>query len=302
MNNKALTEIVLALEHLKSYCEGEFKKLHKIQEEQNLRLASVQTTMTAMTTMLEEYSSCVPKKTSPALRHDVVTPETIKSKVDSTVRYHLLSAINDSAVLKEIRDICSEDNYSDEFRKRGLSFVVGRMLSPRMQNKKGYPVAMKEQEIYDLHGKLRKIFTNFIGNIFVYGCGSECFSGGYAKRKILLDQVAAVIFQELFRSRLDLSFWTIDWIEECEEHDNSNCEKRDDQDEQQDRKRPRREESSGPTIQGTGGNNTNGQKKFLRPDLLLQDLSLAVLRGEIQRVVQDRINYARRTSKPDLER
>lgn len=169
-------------------------------------------------------------------------------------------------------DICSKDNCLDEFRKRGMPFLVGRMLSPRMQNKKGYPIAEKEQEIHDSHAKMRKIFTNFIGNIFVVCGESAGFSGGCAKRKILLDQIAAVVFQEVFRSRHNLSFWAIDWLEEREEHDNSNCEQdADDQEEQQDRKRPRREEC----VQGRGGINTSGQKKLLRPDLLLQDLSLA---------------------------
>lgn len=104
MNNKAITEIVLTLEHFKNYCEGEFKKLHQAHEEQNLRLTTLQTTMT---TMLEEFSSSAPKKTSPTFKHAVVTPEVItteviKSKVD-TVRNQVLSAINDCSVLKEIR-------------------------------------------------------------------------------------------------------------------------------------------------------------------------------------------------------
>eukprot|EP00981_Chlorochromonas_danica_P007212 scaffold1611_cov175-Ochromonas_danica.AAC.1 len=145
-----------------------------------------------------------------------VCREQAEFDLDQNLDAFIDSTIDDDEILKNIRSACMANDYAGRFKSHACQ--VGQMLCPRPPTRK---LKVADEDIYVEHGKMRKLFSTFVANVFAAAgerfvltkehasqqtsCGIKYYSA------LVIETVAKKIFSRLFFNRSDLQYWKIGW-------------------------------------------------------------------------------------------
>eukprot|EP00981_Chlorochromonas_danica_P013600 scaffold6538_cov166-Ochromonas_danica.AAC.2 len=177
-----------------------------------------------------------------------VCREQAEFDLDQKLDAFIDSMIEDDGTLKNIRLACMDnDNYAARFKS--YASHVGWMLCTRPPTRK---IKVADEDVYLEHGKMRKVFSTFVANVFAAAGERFVLTKEHASQKtscgskysaLVVETVGKKIFERLFSNRTDLQYWKISWC--YDEDGGGNEEEEEESDVEPDFKRKRRHHVAG---------------------------------------------------------